>query len=55
VNWEHPLFLRNPQFLALPPEERDELARQSEALHREITESGELIVAAAPAAPVTPY
>jgi hypothetical protein len=52
-NWEHPLFLRNPQFLALPPEEREELARQSQALHREITETGELIVAAGLADPVT--
>ena len=51
-NWEHPLFLRNPQFLAMPAGERDELARQSEALHREITESGELVVAAALADPV---
>jgi hypothetical protein len=46
-NWEHPMFLRNPQFLAMPAEERDELTRQSKALHREITESGELVVAAA--------
>jgi hypothetical protein len=51
-NWEHPLFLRNPEFLAMPVEERDELTRQSEALHREITESGELVVAAALADPV---
>jgi len=47
VNCEHPLFLRDPQFLALLPEARDELARQPEALHREMTESGELSVAAA--------
>ncbi|MBC6459104.1 YciI family protein [Actinomadura sp. HBU206391] len=50
-NWEHPMFLRNPEFLAMPVEERDELTRQSEALHREITESGELVVAAALADP----
>jgi hypothetical protein len=52
-NWEHPLFLRNPEFLAMPVEERDELTRRSEALHREITESGELVVAAALADPLT--
>ncbi|MEV4625966.1 YciI family protein [Micromonospora sp. NPDC049523] len=46
-NWEHPLFLRNPQFLALPEAERDELTRQSEALKQEITESGEFIVGVA--------
>ena len=43
-NWEHPLFLRSPEFLAMPAEERDELTRQAEALHREITASGELVV-----------
>lgn len=46
-NWEHPMFLRDPRFLAMPAEQREELIRQSEDLHREITESGELIVAAA--------
>jgi hypothetical protein len=51
-NWEHPLFLRNPEFLAMPADERDELARQAGALRREITESGELVVAAALADPV---
>jgi hypothetical protein len=50
-NWEHPLFLRDPRFLALPPAEREELTRQSEALHREIIETGELVAAAALAAP----
>jgi len=52
-NWEHPLFLRNPEYLAMPLRQRDELARQAEALHQEITESGELVVAAALADPVT--
>jgi hypothetical protein len=51
-NWEHPLFLHNPQYLALPPDERDEVARAAEALHREIAESGELIVAVALADPI---
>lgn len=41
-NWEHPLFLRTPEFPALPEAEREELTRRSEALHREIRESGEL-------------
>lgn len=52
-NWEHPMFLRNPEFLAMPAAERDALTEQSDALHREITESGELLVAAALADPVT--
>jgi hypothetical protein len=51
-NWEHPLFLRSPHFLAMPTAERDALTRQSEALHREISESGELLVATALADPV---
>jgi hypothetical protein len=51
-NWEHPLFLRDPRFLAMPAEERDELTRQAESLHREITESGELVVGVALADPV---
>lgn len=51
-NWEHPLFLRNPEFLAMPADEREELTRQSEALHREIRESGEFVVGVALADPV---
>jgi hypothetical protein len=51
-NWEHPMFLRTPEFLAMSQDERDELARQAEALHKEITESGELVVGAALADPV---
>jgi hypothetical protein len=46
-NWEHPMFLRNPQFLAMPAAEREALTEQAEALRREISESGELLVAAA--------
>jgi hypothetical protein len=52
-NWEHPLFLRHPEFLAMPAKERDGLTRQAEALHREITESGELVGGEALAEPVT--
>jgi hypothetical protein len=51
-NWEHPMFLRNPEFLALPEEERAKLARHAEALHKEIVESGELIVGVALADPL---
>ncbi|NVI88929.1 YciI family protein [Actinomadura sp. BRA 177] len=51
-NWEHPLFLRDPRFLAMPEHEREELTRQAESMHRETTESGELIIAAALADPL---
>ncbi|MFK3985652.1 YciI family protein [Micromonospora sp. NPDC050397] len=51
-NWEHPMFLRNPEFLAMPEAEREALTRQSDDLHREISESGELLVAAALADPL---
>ncbi|MEV0847384.1 YciI family protein [Streptomyces sp. NPDC049954] len=50
-NWEHPLFLRNPEFLEMSETDRKMLTQQSDALHREITESGELLVAAALADP----
>ncbi|MGW4461162.1 YciI family protein [Micromonospora sp. NBC_01796] len=52
-NWEHPMFLRNPEFLAMPAAEREALTEQAEALGREISESDELVVAAALADPVT--
>lgn len=52
-NWGHPLFLRHPDFLALPETERAELAERSEALLEEISASGELVVGAALADPVT--
>ncbi|HEU5155490.1 MAG TPA: YciI family protein [Streptosporangiaceae bacterium] len=42
-NWEHPLFVRHPDFLALPAGEQEELTRQAAALRRELTESGELL------------
>jgi hypothetical protein len=53
VNWEHPLFLKDPEFQALPDEERAELIRQDEALVDEIRASGELLVGCALADPVT--
>ncbi|HEX6471995.1 MAG TPA: YciI family protein [Streptosporangiaceae bacterium] len=46
-NWEHPVFLQNPGFLALPAAERAALTEQAEALRREITESGELVAGVA--------
>lgn len=52
-NWEHPMFLRNPEFLAMPEVERAELTKQFEDLRREITESSELVVGVALADPVT--
>ena len=51
-SWEHPIFLRTPEFLAMPPNERAELTRRADELHREISESGELIVGTALADPV---
>lgn len=42
-NWEHPMFSRDPQFLAMSADERAELTQQAEALFQEITESGELV------------
>jgi hypothetical protein len=51
--WEHPMYARDPGFLALPESERDELIRQAEDLRREIVESGELVAGSALADPVT--
>ncbi|GAA2119309.1 YciI family protein [Actinomadura alba] len=42
-SWEHPIFQRDPRFLALSQDERDELLRDDEALYKEFTESGELV------------
>jgi hypothetical protein len=52
-NWEHPLFLKDPEFLALPEERRNELVAADRALYDEITASGELLVGCALADPVT--
>lgn len=52
-NWAHPLFLHDARFLALPEQERDELVRKAEELHKEIRESGELVGGTALADPVT--
>ena len=53
ASWEHPMFARDPGFLALPESERAELTRQAEDLRREITESGEFVAGSALADPVT--
>jgi hypothetical protein len=50
-NWEHPMFLHDPGFLALPQEERDEIARQADELRQEITQSGEFVAGVALADP----
>lgn len=52
-NWEHPLFLRDARFLALPQEERDALTAQAEEVFAEITGSGELVEGTALADPLT--
>jgi len=50
-NWEHPMFLHNPDFLALSQEERDEMVRQVDELREEITRSGEFVEGVALADP----
>ena len=52
-NWEHPMYLRDPRFLALPKADRERLTRQSDELFEEITASGEFVVGNALADPVT--
>jgi hypothetical protein len=42
-SWGHPTFARTPGFGALPPEQRDQLTGQYEALMKEIAGSGELV------------
>lgn len=50
-NWGHPLFLRNPDFLALPAAEREAVAGDADALLAEITASGELVTGTALGSP----
>jgi hypothetical protein len=52
-NWEHPMFLRDPEFLAMPEAERAALVRQVEALRQELDETGELLSAVPLADPIT--
>lgn len=42
-NWAHPMFLHNPDFQALPREERDEIVRQADEMWAEIHRSGEFV------------
>jgi len=51
-SWEHPMFVRNPGFLALPEAEREAMLRQADALYQELHESGEFVVGTALADPV---
>jgi hypothetical protein len=51
LNWEHPMFLHDPGYLALPERERAEIARQAEEFRREMTESGEFVAGVALADP----
>ena len=50
--WEHPMFLHSPEFRAMPDDERAALVERTEALRREIVESGEFVVGTALADPV---
>ncbi|MFC6015821.1 YciI family protein [Plantactinospora solaniradicis] len=42
-NWEHPMFLRSSEALAMSPADRAELVRQADDLYKEIAESGEMV------------
>ncbi|MFI6515983.1 YciI family protein [Spirillospora sp. NPDC050679] len=52
-SWEHPMFRRDPGFLALARAEREEIVRAADAVFDEITESGELVGGVALADPAT--
>ncbi|MFI5956447.1 YciI family protein [Cryptosporangium sp. NPDC051539] len=43
VTWAHPMYLNDPAFLALPPDERDAIRQRAEALRKELVDSGELL------------
>jgi hypothetical protein len=51
-NWGHPSFLRTPEALTMPEQQRDQLTTQFVQLLEEITESGELVGTEALADPV---
>lgn len=53
ANWEHPTYLRVPEFRSLPESERSRLDEQFGALLQEISESGELVTGTPLADPVT--
>lgn len=50
-NWEHPIHLRHPDFLALSPAERDEINKRADELFEEVTTSGEFVAGSALAEP----
>jgi hypothetical protein len=50
-NWEHPVYLHNPDFRALPKQERDEIVRQADEMWAEIHRSGEFVEGVALADP----
>ena len=50
-NWDHPIYRETSAFRALPPEEREVLDRQAQALGDELRSSGELVVGMALADP----
>jgi hypothetical protein len=52
-SWGHPIFLRTAEAVAMSGEEREEMIGELDALLKEITESGELVVGEALADPVT--
>ena len=51
-NWGHPAFLRTPEALTMPEQQRDQLMTQFVQLMEEITGSGELVSTEALADPV---
>ena len=51
-NWGHPAFLRTPEALTMPEQQRDQLMTQFVQLMEEITGSGELVGTEALADPV---
>lgn len=50
-NWEHPMFLHNPEFRALPQEEQDAIRGQADEMWDEIHRSGEFVEGVALADP----
>lgn len=51
LNWAHPMFEHDPNFLALPAEEQTEVRRQAEEFWQELRESGEFVAGVALADP----
>jgi len=51
LNWAHPMYQHDPNFLALPEEERAEITRRAEEFWQELRESGEFVAGVALADP----